>query len=73
MRIDWLSITVMIHIYSQFWLCINRMVFELVEKDMEYKIIIVNHYCQPHRIEYNQFRIETLIVFEIEIPETAYV
>ena len=37
------------------WLHINRMVFELVEKDMEYKIVTVNHYCQPYRIEYNQF------------------
>jgi hypothetical protein len=40
---------------------------------MEYKILTANHYCQPHRIDYNQFRIETLTVFEIEIPETTCV
>jgi hypothetical protein len=58
------------------WLCINRNILNGIrigQKDMEYKIITVNHYCQPYRIEYNQFRIETLTVFEIEIPETAYV
>jgi hypothetical protein len=40
---------------------------------MEYKITTTNHYCQPHRIEYNQSRIETLTVFKIEIPETICV
>ena len=58
MRIDWLGITVMIRIYSQFGYILTEtywMVFELVENGMEPKIIIVDHYFQPYRIEYNQF------------------
>jgi hypothetical protein len=62
----------MTHIYSQFGYALTEW-YSNWSKDMEYKIITVNHYCQPHRIEYNQFRIETLTVFKIEIPETACV
>ena len=62
----------MTHIYSQFGYTLTECYLNW-SKDMEYKIITINRYCQPYHIEYNQFRIETLTVFEIEIPETIYV
>jgi hypothetical protein len=56
MRINWLGITVMIRIYSQFGYVLTEWYSNWSKNDMEHKIITINHYRQPYRIEYNQFK-----------------